>query len=351
MRKYTIGLSLALLLLLTGTGFVATSSRGFRVYNLFEQTNTVNRASTEIPLNSRFVTVDYSTIDQYAKNTPESKAANLNSLANYLTAPARSELAKARSVYAWITSHVRYDLNAFGNGTYYSEVDYANRTLRSRRAVCTGYSLLFKHLLNKSGIDVANVKGYSRTEDATAGQPTGPMDHEWNALKLDGHSYLIDLTWAMTTGKSGRPNDHYFLTDPRAFVSQHLPADPRWQLLNPAISKATFDRFPKLYDAYFRMGFNERFPQNGLIHTNDVATITFRNDADLKIVCSAARPGQNTGQTIPSSLQRNGDTYTLSVRVPQRGPTTLYVFAKPKTSANAPYRQYEAIGSFTVVKG
>lgn len=345
MRNYTFGLSLAALLLLTGTGFVAAPSAPAYV------TSTVNWESTAIPGNTHSPDIDYSTIDRYARNTPESKASNLNTLAGYLTAPARSDLAKARSVYAWITSHVRYDLNAFGNGTYRSEADYANQTLRSRRAVCTGYALLFKYLLNKAGVDVANVKGYSRTEDATAGQPTGAIDHEWNAVKLDGEWYLIDITWAMTTGKLGQPNDHYFLTDPQAFVSQHLPADSRWQLLNPPISKATFDRFPKLYDAYFRMGFDGRFPQNGLIRTNDVATITFRNDADLKIVCSAARPGQNTGQTIPSSLQRNGDTYTLSVRVPQRGSTTLYVFAKPKTTANGRYQQYEAIGSFTVVKG
>lgn len=345
MRNYTLGLSLATLMLLTGSGFVAAPTAPARSTNLVSWETTAN------PLLAYAPDANYSAIDNYARRTPESQSRDLTTLAKHLTAPARSDLAKARSIYAWILSHVRYDMNAYGNGTYFSEVEYANRVLKSRRAVCTGFSLLYKHLLNRAGVDVANVKGYSRTDDGTAGQPTGPVDHEWNAVKLDGDWYLVDITWAITTGKNGRPNDHYFLTDPQAFVAQHLPADSRWQLLNPPVSKAAFDRFPKLYDAYFRMGFDSRFPQNGLIRTNDVATITFRNPEDVKIICSMARPGYNSVQTVPSTLQRNGDTYTLTVRVPQRGTSTLFVFAKPKAEPGGRYQQYEAIGSFSVVKG
>ncbi len=324
MRNYLPSFILASLLFVATTGFVSAPTS---------------------PL------ADYSTIDRYARSTPDSKARDLTSLAKYLTAPARSDLAKARVIYAWIVSHIRYDEASFGSGTYGSEVDYAARALQSRRTVCTGFALLYKHMLRQVGIDAVTVKGYSRTDDATAGQPTGPIDHEWNAVKIDGDWYLVDPTWAVTTAKPGQVNDHYFLTDPQAFVAQHLPADPRWQLLPSPISKAAFDRFPKLYESYFELGFDTRFPQNGLIRTGDVATITFRNEADMKIICSSARTGYTSTNPIPSTLRREGDLYTLTVRVPQRGNSTLFIFAKPRQTANEPYIGYKAIGSFTVVRG
>lgn len=135
-----------------------------------------------IPRPSKFVSIDYSVIDAYARKTPESMTRNLNTLSDYLTAPARSELAKARSVYAWITSHVRYDEAVYSGQRYSSEVEYANRVLRSRKTVCTGFALLYKHLLNRAGIEVVNVKGYARTNDSEAGQPIRYIDHEWMLL-------------------------------------------------------------------------------------------------------------------------------------------------------------------------
>jgi transglutaminase/protease-like cytokinesis protein 3 len=207
----------------------------------------------DIPRPSKYVEVDYSTIDTYARNAPASAARSLATLSAYLTAPARSDLAKARSVYAWITSHIRYDENAFSGQKYSSETEYANRSLRSGKAVCTGFALLFKHLLLPAGINVANIKGYARTFDSEAGRPIQRVDHEWNAVKLDGDWYLLDIAWAQTTAKGGLPNDYFFLTEPIEFAANHFPLDARWQLLGSAISKAQFDQFPKVYDAYFRL--------------------------------------------------------------------------------------------------
>lgn len=356
MRNYTVGFALATILLVTGTGFVVAPPAPYpnlreshaRVYTT--NSLSVGWASTMHPALASPL-ADYSTIDRYARSAPESQARSMASLAKYLTAPARSELAKARVIYSWIVSHIRYDEGAYGSGTYFSEADYANRAFQSRRTVCTGFALLYKYMLRQVGIDAANIKGYSRTDDATAGQPTGPVDHEWNAIKIDGDWYLVDPTWAVTTAKRGKVNDHYFLTDPQAFVAQHLPADSRWQLLSPPVPKTTFDRFPKLYESYFELGFDSRFPQNGLIRTGDVATITLHNPNDMKIICSSARAGYTSTAPIPSTLRREGNTYTLTVRVPQRGTSTLFIFAKPRQTANEPYVGYQAIGSFTVIKG
>ena len=305
----------------------------------------------QIPRPSKYVQVDYSAIDAYARNAPESVARNLKMLSAYLTEPAKSDLAKARSVYAWITSHIQYDEATFRGQRYSSEVEYANRSLRSRKAVCTGFALLFKHLLGPAGIEVANIKGYARTFDSEAGQPIQRVDHEWNAVRLDGDWYLLDIAWAQTTAKNGNANDYFFLTEAVEFAANHFPTDPRWQLLGNTISKTQFDQFPKLYDAYFRLGFDENFPKSGVLRANEALTLTLKNDNDVEFMCALGRLGGSESTTVPINVQRSGGTYRLTVSVPQRGNSTLLVFAKPKSSRSERIKSYEGIVSFTVTKG
>ena len=334
MRKYINTLGLALLLLVGNTALKPSTNNG-----------------QEIPRPSKYVQIDYNTIDAYARNAPASAARNLNTLSAYLTAPAKSDLAKARSVYAWITSHIRYDEAAFSGERYSSEVEYASRSLHSKKAVCTGFSLLFKHLLSPAGIDVVSIKGYARTSDSEAGKPIHRVDHEWNAVRLDGDWYLLDIAWAQTTAKNGLPNDYFFLTEPVQFAANHFPTDPRWQLLGSTVSKAQFDQFPKLYDAYFRLGFNENFPKSGLLRANEGLTLTLKNNNDVEFMCALGQSNSSSSSTVPVSVQRVGDTYRLTVSVPQRGSSILSVFSRPKGTRSERQKTYEGIASFRVVKG
>ena len=347
MRNYTIGRLAAQIMLAFFLFFGNAPNPGWA-------NPAVPRRDWDIPRPSKFVKIDYGTIDAYARATPESAARSLNTLSEYLTAPARSELAKARSVYAWITAHVRYDESAFSGQRYSSEEAYANRVLRSRKAVCTGFALLYKHLLNRAGIEVVTIKGYSRTDDRDAGQPIAQIDHEWNAVRLEGNWYLLDLAWAQTTARPGPdgnplPNDFFFLTDPGAFVANHFPADSRWQLLDPVISKAQFDQFPKLYDAYFRLGFDPAFPKTGLIRAGDALTLTLRNDQDVEFMGSLGRRGGSVANHVPVNVQQSGGSYQLTVPIQQRGNSTLTVFARPKGPRSERVKAYEAIASFTVI--
>lgn len=339
MRNYIIRLVLALFLFAFSTASTLPDRPGR------------DASARDIPRPSKFVEIDYSTIDNYARNTPESATRNLKTLSEYLTSPARSELAKARSVYAWITSHVRYDESIYSGQKYSSEVEYANRVLRNRRTVCTGFALLFKHLLNQAGVEVVNIKGFSRTNDSEAGQPIQRIDHEWNAVRLDGDWYLLDIAWAQTTAKNGQPNDFYFLTEPEAFAANHFPADSRWQLLDRAITKTQFDQFPKLYDAYFRLGFDADFPKTGLLRAGDQLTLTLQNDNDVELMCSIGRQGGTSATHVPVTVRRSGDSYQLIIPIQQRGASTLYVFAKPKGPRLERVKSYEGIASFTIVKG
>jgi transglutaminase/protease-like cytokinesis protein 3 len=331
MRKYTLPAIVAAFLLVGSTALTPQMGENL----------SVSASASASP--TRF-----DVIDTYARNTPESYARNLQSLSDYLTSPARTDLAKARSVYAWIATHVRYDMSTYTGSAYASEIAYANRALQSRRTVCTGFALLFKQLLTRAGVEAVTVKGFSRYADAQAGLPTGGIDHEWNAVRLDGDWYLFDLTWACTTAQKGKPNDFYFMTDPQAFISQHLPIQSRWQLLNRPVSKPDFDRFPKYYDAYFTLGFNPYFPKQGLLRAYDSVTLNLTNEENVEFWCSAGPRGTGSAAAVPLRITRDGDSYQLQVKMPRRGAQTLYVFAKPKASSREAYKQYAAIASFTV---
>jgi transglutaminase/protease-like cytokinesis protein 3 len=308
-------------------------------------------APAHIPRPSRYVSIDYSTIDTYARNAPESEAKTLDKLSRYLTAPARTDLAKARSVYSWIASHVRYDESAFQGRMYSSETAYANRVLSSRKAVCTGFALLYKELMSRAGIETANIKGYARTNDFESGVPITRVDHEWNAVKLDGDWFLLDLAWAQSTAKTpGAPNDFYFLTDPIPFSANHFPVDSRWQLLDKPTSKAQFDRFPKVYDAYFRLGLDTDFPKEGLLQAGETLTLSLRSDQPVEFSCAT---GPYNGTVLTSStisVRQSGDVYQLSIPINRRGKSTVCLFAKPKSKTPERVKSYEGLLSFTVMR-
>lgn len=288
---------------------------------------------------------DYPVIDAYARATPERYTHDLNTLAAYLTAPARSELGKARSIYTWILTHIRYDNASSGNGFYTSDTEYATRVLKTRKAVCTGFALLFKCLLVRAGVDVRNVKGYARTQDSDAGMPVRRMSHEWNAVSLDGDWYLFDLTWAENTARDNQSNDYYFLTNPETFVAGHFPADPRWQLLSPAVSKAEFDHYPKIYDSYFRLGFDPDFPRNGLLRAGETVTISLDHpSAGFDFTCMVGQRGYS--RSVPVQIERVENTYQLTIPIAQRGTSMITIFGGSKGKG----RPQEALLVFTAVR-
>ncbi|RRB07108.1 transglutaminase domain-containing protein [Larkinella rosea] len=293
---------------------------------------------------------NYSQIDYYARNAPDSYTRSITSLSDYLTAPARTDMDKVRVIYAWMVSHIRYDLEAVANRSsqrYYSEFEYANRVLRQRKGLCTGYALLFKYLLKRAGVQAVNIRGYARTEDKEAGRPVQMVDHEWNAVNIEDEWFLLDLAWAVTTGSEREgSNDFYFLTPPEQFIAQHFPTESQWQFLDQPLTKSDFDRFPKLYDPYFRLGFGPDFPRNGQLKVQGRAELTLQNDQSLEYLCTVSRFGQSKGSEVPLTVSREGNQQHLQFNVPVRGWSTLHIFARPR--ANTRIKKYDCIASFSV---
>ncbi|KAL4608354.1 kyphoscoliosis peptidase [Arapaima gigas] len=134
-----------------------------------------------------------------------------------------SDIEKLRSIWMWVTHHIEYDVEGFLNPSL--RLNSPSEVLRTRKAVCAGYTLLFQKMCSLAGIECQEVSGHSKGFQYKPGKRfTGSGNHARNAVRLDGKWHLLDSTWgAGHVSKDGhrftfKYNEFYFLTHPALFV-------------------------------------------------------------------------------------------------------------------------------------
>ncbi len=160
-------------------------------------------------------------------------------LARYLTDSVESDLEKVTNIYEWLIKNISYDHQAYRNGN--KRINRSNADILERKeAICWGYSTLFKAMCDEVNIPCEVISGYGKTAFGKVPKLKSP-NHAWNAVKIDTTWYLLDATWdSGTIGNVSlfeqKYGQNYFLTSPKYFIVNHLPADPDWQLLDCPIS-------------------------------------------------------------------------------------------------------------------
>jgi transglutaminase/protease-like cytokinesis protein 3 len=272
-------------------------------------------------------------IEQRVAETPPAAAASVESLAEYLTRSASDEMQKVRAIYTWITQNISYDVAALASGDPGDQS--AATTLARRKGVCSGYSRLFEALARAAGIEAVEVIGYSRGSGYAPGKTLGPQpDHAWTAVKINGNWLLMDCTWAAgyldaSKGFVRRIDDYYFLTPPNRFVYDHLPEDPKWQLLPEPVAREDFEQMVYLRPGFFRCGLEVVSHPKIEIVSDGNLTITFGGPDDALLKARAGQPqaSEDAGQTF---VQREGDQIKLNASFARPGDYTLRVYAKKR---------------------
>jgi len=133
--------------------------------------------------------------------------------------PGMSDFEKVTALHDWITDNVTYAYTP--DGIADTSKYTARHALVGKSAICEGYALGFKLLLDKAGVENKIVFGYS-----TGGKPAG---HAWNLVKIDGKWYHADATY-----DSGADNKYrYFLLSDKAmsadreWIAEDYPAAPK----------------------------------------------------------------------------------------------------------------------------
>lgn len=98
------------------------------------------------------------------------------------------EVEREKRIHDYILAHVEYDYVAAANPNPADSVlphayDIYGAAIEGK-AVCEGYAKLFQYLCCRTGINATQISG---TADGGG--------HMWNAVKIDGDWYEIDVTW------------------------------------------------------------------------------------------------------------------------------------------------------------
>jgi hypothetical protein len=203
---------------------------------------------------------------------------------------------RARAIYAWIGRNIEYDVKALSKHKKKKSFSYklisekqrkeaklqtkvASQTLRRKKAVCYGYSVLYKKLCDLCEIPCLVISGGSKTKYGQIGKPSR-SSHAWNSVKINDSWNLVDVTWAAgSVNKKTKKfipdySDTYFFLSPEKFFLKHFPKDTSWLLTNK--NKDDFVKLPLYYSNYLDSDISIIYPLEGVISISKKDTINFK---------------------------------------------------------------------------
>lgn len=210
---------------------------------------------------------------------------NANHIASRIAHDFTNETDKVRAVYTWVAKNIKYDLKEFYSGDKQYSFSYAspeelqrkilnrnnflvNKTIKTRKAVCEGYSQTFKKICDLLQIRCKVVSGYTKTFAHEIGKLPLGGKHAWNVVFINKQWKLIDATWAAGYANESKKwiqqfDDYFFFTDPEDLINSHFPEEAVWQLTSETYSQKQFANFPILTPYYFKNRLKLNAPKNG----------------------------------------------------------------------------------------
>ncbi|MCL0059926.1 hypothetical protein M1O20_05560 [Dehalococcoidia bacterium] len=294
---------------------------------------------------------NFEAIDQHALATPESVANTVESLAAWLVEPARNDLETVRAIFRWITDSIYYDIVSYFNiieGTGPVGDQSPEAVLDSRKAVCEGYSRLFKALAHFAGLEVVQVTGWVKGFGYPVEGLTEEPNHAWNAVKINDGWYLLDSTWGAggidEEGQFVREfEEFYFLTPPDQFIYSHFPINPDWQLLEVPVTKDEFAKLPQVWPGFFEKNLEFVSHPGGIIEVEHSVVVTISAPEDVQLSVRLEQDDQRLPRTL-TFVQREGEYYVIEAVFPGPGDYSLIIFAGKRGEAE----ELESVIEYTV---
>ena len=296
-------------------------------------------------------------LDRIAKNTSAAEEKSMENLVQYLVSKGGSETEKARLIFTWIATHIKYDDQSY-NSKNYADMS-AQGVFKRRAGVCEGYSNLVLEMCSLAGLECKKVIGYSKGYGYQLGARFTETDHAWNIIKTNGKWGLYDATWAAGYGETVKGklkstmefDDYWFNVKPEEFLFTHFPENPNWLFTSSKYTLADFENLPYARKSFFKLGFDAQkaIGFNGKGKVNEF-TSTYSLKYPLKIVKAPyvkQLPNNRTYEIVLESeymddiqllngkdwipFEKNGNSFSVKVK-PQLG--SLKVLAKAHSWEN-----------------
>ncbi len=193
---------------------------------------------------------DFMDVINEVKSFPNAVQHSTHAVSNHIKQKFKSPEKQLKAAFFWTSHHISYSNEQYRKAPNYSSREQLiSATMKSKQAVCQGYSEVFNEICTQLGFESYVIAGYTSQEEQTFPN-TG---HAWNTIKIDNEWFLFDPTWAaghflISASSQNRTryiksfSPKYFKVVPREFIKNHMPFDPLWQLTNNIINYKDFDQ-------------------------------------------------------------------------------------------------------------
>ena len=301
-------------------------TRNLLLLLLFSTSNLIASAQ------SQYECIDFSHADSLALTVKYDH--DYLKLARELAAPFTHDIYKARAIFKWIANNIAYDFKLENSGREITipdcegeydcatimrvwENNYIKKILNNRKAMCDGYTKLFKKLCDINHIQNEIVPGYFRTRPYQIGNKIS-ANHSWNAIFIDTAWLFCDVTCASgfcteneETGKLVKYTrdfqEYYWLPGPLSLARNHFPKDDYWQKqLN--LTTGDFFNKPHYYSTDILQNISNELPATGMLQIPKGDSIHFSFDykKDIRFIQINSNNFRNPSLwiTIPVSKKK-----------------------------------------------
>ncbi len=199
-QQFITGILISAMAFSTITGFEvvqANSQNPITVYELQQKKSDLEHNQAAIDFISYCDEKQFSTWDQSLGALKEAEAKEIEKCVADIVKGETEDYKKAKRIYEWIVKNISYAKPTETPGLAPYEV------FTTKKAVCGGFSRLYKSMLNLAGIPSVTIAGDT---------PYGA--HEWNLVYANEEWFYSDSTW----GASSMGNFHKTIED---FSKEH----------------------------------------------------------------------------------------------------------------------------------
>ncbi|XP_061198056.1 uncharacterized protein LOC133206139 isoform X2 [Saccostrea echinata] len=316
----------------------------------------------------------YRKVDKRALKVPKTFLNKLLcELVGHLTDNYKSDIAKLRALYVWLTSQNLRKLKLPLKPAREGHVWHYLEKIKKKKG---NYAQLFSHLCNLAGLPCVVIHGYLKGSTYEIGQTLNKESHygEWNAVLVDNNWRLINAYWGACAVEGDSDSDmttyrldeNFFMPDPDQLAYTHFPEEQKWQLMEPSMSIFSFERRAFLKERFFELdmrvlshpdcefkvhnGEDEiLFGMNGerAPHLNFICLIYLKEEKDYRLLYDDENRYQHDFLYKP-----NEDSLSVRIRFPKRGTYRVEIVGKDTTIQDENYEyDWIAIYKATVVTG